>query len=184
MIVPHLKIMEPTKIALDLEEGYFGVRAAGVMLKEDKVLLFQPETFDFWTFPGGGVHLHETLPDAIEREWFEETGFEVEVKRLLYILESFFTFEENEIFQAKTSEGRIHGYGFCFLVEPKEKEGVWLEEEFYGEEDVQYQGRNLKITLKWFERSELDNINLVPPCLIKALQTIPDTPVHIVDREY
>ncbi len=54
----------------------------GVMLKGNQVLLQQPETYDFWTLPGGGVHFHETLQDAVVREWYEETGFEIEVKRL------------------------------------------------------------------------------------------------------
>jgi ADP-ribose pyrophosphatase YjhB (NUDIX family) len=180
----QLIIMEPIKIALDTDVGYFGVRAEGVMLKGNQVLLQQPETFDFWTFPGGGVHFHETLQEAIEREWYEETGFKVEAKRLLYIIENFFLFSEHELFQRQTSDARIHGYGFCFLVEPKENEGVWTEQEFYGEEDVPYQGRNLKITFRWFDRSKLDSINLVPLCLKQALNTIPDTPLHIVSREY
>ncbi|MHA1908982.1 MAG: NUDIX hydrolase [Candidatus Thorarchaeota archaeon] len=175
--------MKPTKISFDTDVGTFGVRAEGVMLKGNQVLLHQPETFDFWTFPGGGVHFDETLQEALDREWFEETGFQVEVKRLLYIIENFFEFKGNDIFPTIPPKDRVHGYGFCFLVEPTENEGVWLEEEFYGQEDIEYQGRDLRITFRWFSRNELDSINLVPLCLKEALKTIPDYPVHIVDRD-
>ncbi|MFW9847736.1 MAG: NUDIX hydrolase [Candidatus Thorarchaeota archaeon] len=175
--------MKPTKILFNTDIGTFGVRAEGVMLKGNQVLLHQPETFDFWTFPGGGVHLHETLQETLVREWNEETGFDIEVKRLLYIIENFFIFKGNQVFPGYTADGRVHGYGFCFLVEPKETEGEWLNDEFYGQEDIPYQGRNLRITFRWFSPDELDSINLVPVCLKEALKNIPDQPIHIVDRE-
>lgn len=171
------------KVFFHTEEGSFGVRAEGVMLREGRVLLHQPETYDFWTFPGGGVHIHETSQQALEREWLEETGFAVEVKRLLYIIENFFVYEGNEQFPPFTEDGRVHGLGLCYLVEPIEEQGKWLREEFYGQEDIPYQGRDLKITFRWFAPDELDRINLVPICLKQALKSIPDYPVHIVNRE-
>lgn len=82
-----------------------------------------------------------------------------------------------------TEDGRVHGYGFCFLVEPKEKEGVWLKDEFFGQEDVPYQGRDLKLIFRWFEPKEFDAVNPVPVCLKQALKEIPDHPIHLVNRE-
>ena len=58
-----------------------------------------------------------------------------------------------------------------------------MEEEFYGHEDIEYQGRDLGITFRWFEPDELHGINLVPVCFKEALQIIPEFPVHIVYRE-
>jgi ADP-ribose pyrophosphatase YjhB (NUDIX family) len=163
------------------ESGFFGLRAEGVMIHNGRVLLHQPETLDLWTFPGGGVHLHETFEEALIREWLEETGFEIEVKRLLYVIENFFVGEETH-FPHKFRNKKIHGLSFCFLVEPTEI-GVWMEDEFYGQEDIQYQGRDLRITFRWFNSQELKMINLVPICLKEALQNIPEHPIHIVNRE-
>ncbi|HEY0952619.1 NUDIX hydrolase [Nocardioides sp.] len=39
-----------------------------------------------WTLPGGGVELHETPEDAVVREVAEETGYAVELVRLLGVL--------------------------------------------------------------------------------------------------
>lgn len=153
------------------------------MLHKGRILLHRPETFDFWTFLGGGVHLHETLEEAIKREWLEETGFEIEVKRLLYVIENFFYFEGNKEIPYGPRNQNVHVIGLCFLVEPVESEGIWLDDEFYGQEDIPYQGRDLKITFRWFEPTELDDINLVPVCLKQALKEIPDFPLHLVNRE-
>ena len=174
--------VEPTKILMQTEAGYFGIRAEGVMIHNGRVLLHQPETMDWWTFTGGGVHLHESFEEAIRREWLEETGFEIEVKRLLYVIENFFVSEATH-FPDKFANEKIHGLGLCFLVEPTEKEGVWMEDEFYGQEDIQHQGRDLRITFRWFNPQDLKKINLLPICLKEALQNIPEHPIHIVNRE-
>ncbi len=181
--VVSVMFMEPTKISFKTEAGHFGLRAEGLMLHKGRVLLHRPETFDFWTFPGGGVHLPETFEETLTREWLEETGFEVRVKRLLYVIENFFSFEGNEEIPYGPRNQRVHGIGLCFLVEPVEKDGVWLQDEFYGEEDVPYEGRYLKIAFRWFEPEELNDINLVPVCLKLALKQIPHHPIHLVNRE-
>jgi 8-oxo-dGTP diphosphatase len=36
-----------------------------------------------WTMPGGGVELHETVAEAAVREVREETGYEIELVRVL-----------------------------------------------------------------------------------------------------
>ena len=41
----------------------------------------------FWTPPGGGVHFGEALDEALRREVREETGLEVDVGPLRYVLD-------------------------------------------------------------------------------------------------
>ncbi len=45
------------------------------------------EDAPFWTPPGGGVEFGEGLEDALRREVTEETGVDVEVGRLVYVLD-------------------------------------------------------------------------------------------------
>lgn len=41
----------------------------------------------FWTPPGGGVEFGESLPEALQREVMEETGIDVGVASLRYVLD-------------------------------------------------------------------------------------------------
>jgi 8-oxo-dGTP pyrophosphatase MutT (NUDIX family) len=131
--------------------------------------------------PGGGIYLHETAADAAKREFMEEAGFEVEVHRLLCVLENFFIFKE-------TGE-KIHGYGFYFIVTPKESEGKWTQEEFQGQEeywDVKpgewkvTPGKTQPLLFKWFSPNELDTLNFQPAILKQMLKELPDNILHLV----
>jgi mutator protein MutT len=50
-----------------------------------QVLLLKSPRYQDWEFPGGQVEEGETIPCALEREVFEETGIVVKVKSLVGI---------------------------------------------------------------------------------------------------
>ena len=57
------------------------VAAGGLVTNsQGKVLLIKSPRFGDWEFPGGQVEEGETIPHALEREVFEETGIVVRVK--------------------------------------------------------------------------------------------------------
>lgn len=60
----------------------------GVLIKQDKILL--SKQWDGYDFPGGGVDIHETVEEALKREFFEETGIKVELLAPIYCETSFF----------------------------------------------------------------------------------------------
>lgn len=59
-----------------------------IVVQEGKVLLARQHLSqgqDFWIVPGGGLKKREGLLDCARREMAEETGFEIEPVRLLYL---------------------------------------------------------------------------------------------------
>ncbi len=72
------------------ENGYATpkVDARGVVFKDGGILLVR-ELMDGgkWTIPGGWVDVGESPREAVEREVLEESGYEVEAKKLLAVFD-------------------------------------------------------------------------------------------------
>jgi len=66
------------------------VRICGICAEEGKVLMVRHRMGDnrvFWAPPGGGLDYGETTEEALIREFQEETGLDVRVKRFLFVHE-------------------------------------------------------------------------------------------------
>lgn len=70
---------------------WFRYRAAAIILHDGCVLMAGNAREDYLYSVGGGVHHGETAEDAVQREVLEETGVPLEVDRLAFIHENFFT---------------------------------------------------------------------------------------------
>ena len=159
------------KIHIKLKEGSFWSRAAGVMMdNKRRVMLCRLDDEDVWVLPGGTIRCYETSKETIMREFLEETGLEIEVQRLLGVIENFFVFKDK----------KCHDIGFYYLVSPKEANHFCDQEVFIGQEERHTQDRSWKLIFKWFDSFNLENINLKPSILKKLLKELPDDPVHFI----
>lgn len=75
------------KSVLDLlaaEEGYATpkVDVRGAAFRDGKILLVREALDGGWTLPGGWADPHQSASEAVAREVFEESGFEVRVTKL------------------------------------------------------------------------------------------------------
>ena len=68
----------------------FRLRAAAIIIENNKVLFAHNDSDTYYYSVGGGVHLGETMEDAVLREVYEETGIHYEIERLAFIQENFF----------------------------------------------------------------------------------------------
>lgn len=86
-----------------LERKYpsYAMVGVGVLIKQDnRVLLtqrrYEPDT-GLWTLPGGLVELGEGIREAAKRETKEETGLDIEIERLLGVVDKIVQDEDGRI---------------------------------------------------------------------------------------
>lgn len=80
--------LDKEEFEVDADKLIFRPSVYGILIEDDKILL--SKQWDGYDFPGGGVEKNETLEQALEREFFEETGIKVEVGRVVHAATSFF----------------------------------------------------------------------------------------------
>lgn len=141
------------------------VRACGLLLDQDKVLLVQilspVSKKNIWTPPGGGVEPGESLKETVCREFLEETGLEVEAKRLVLI---------NELIEAP-----FHALEFFFEVERISGELKLGEDPEHKEDEQLLKG------LRFFSNEELETEEDVKPEFVKNVFKIlkEDLPIQV-----
>lgn len=66
------------------------IRAAGILVKDGKILLVRHEKNDksYWLVPGGGVDFGETVEQAVIREYQEEVGLPIKVGPMVLVHDS------------------------------------------------------------------------------------------------
>jgi 8-oxo-dGTP pyrophosphatase MutT (NUDIX family) len=148
----------------------FNYRIVGVAVHEGSVLLHQGEGENFWTFPGGRAEFGETAEQTLQREMKEEIGAEVEVVRLLWFAENFFTYAGSQ----------FHEIALYFLMRFSSASAHLLQaNSFQGHEE------GMKLTYQWFPRQAevLTGLPLLPAFLQIALQTLPESAQHVVQDD-
>lgn len=146
----------------------FNFRVGGILLSPDqkKILIHRKSDFDFYLLPGGRVEMLEDTKNAIVRELKEELDIDVEVDKLLYILENFFELN-----------GTIyHEISFNYLLKTTNEDIFKETEEFSGVEGEEYK-------FKWVNRNDLDSYNFKPEFVIDLLKDLPKETVHIIKDE-
>jgi mutator protein MutT len=89
------------------------VGVGAVVVRDSSVLLVRRRhepAKDLWSLPGGLIELGETAQDAVRREVMEETGINIQVERLLDVVDNIIRDDQGEI--------RFHYVLVEFLAEP------------------------------------------------------------------
>lgn len=78
-------------ISFRMDEEKFNYRVCGLILSDEKILAMHDERSPYYYLPGGRVKMGETAEQAVIREIKEELGILAEIKRPLWLNQSFFT---------------------------------------------------------------------------------------------
>jgi 8-oxo-dGTP pyrophosphatase MutT (NUDIX family) len=156
-------------IRFDQGNRRFNYRIVGVAIHNDSVLLHRADHEAFWTLPGGRAELGETAEQTITREMLEELGTDVDVDRLLWVVENFFEYEGV----------KYHELALYFLIHFRQGSTPLQSEAFDGVEG------GVLLRFRWFpvRPDALAALPLYPPFLPKGLTALPRSPVHVVDGD-
>lgn len=121
-------------------------RACGLLLRDKHILLSQirsPVTDELiWIPPGGGVELGESIEECLIREFHEETGLSINVGSFCFL---------NELIELP-----FHAIELYFRVY---EIGGTLKT---GSDPEHSPENQLLKNVQWFERNQLDKLNVVP----------------------
>ena len=78
-------------LTLDVGEEYrLNIRAGGIVIHNNKVLLHKNLNKDHYCLPGGRVEIGENSESTIKREIKEELGKEIDILEYVATIENFF----------------------------------------------------------------------------------------------
>lgn len=138
----------------------FNLRAAAVIVNENRVLAMSDERSPYFYLPGGKIALGETAEEAALRELREELGIEAKVVRPLYIAQSFFT-EEG-------SGENFHEICFYILIDCSDTDLVSRGKSFIIKE------RYHTLEFKWLDVADLENEYFYPTFLRERMKKLPE----------
>ena len=143
------------------------IRAAGVLLTAEWVLLHRRARETVWSLPGGRVELGESAAQALTRELAEELSLSIVCGRLVFVAENFFS-------HAGVQE---HEIGLYFL--------AWFAREALpAPGDPPFAGveHGKRLEFCWFKRSHVGTVALKPAFLVSALAKPELEFEHVVER--
>ena len=155
-------------ITFKTDYGKFNYRCAGLLIHKNKLLVMTDEYSPYYYLPGGRVTLHEVSTDTIVREIKEALDIEVEVTRLLFIVENLFTEEQ-------TNE-RYHEIGFYYLLNVLDLTTLPLDDEF-----TILENGERPLHFYWKRLEDIKDLHIYPVFIKEHILNLPPHPHHIIE---
>ena len=156
-------------IRFDQGRCRFNYRVVGVAIHDEMVLLHRAGSEPFWSLPGGRAEMGEAAEDTIRREMHEELSTDVEVRRLLWLVENFFDYDGLS----------YHELALYFLIRFPPGSRPLTQRAFEATDG------DTRLQFKWFPLDEevLSGLPLLPSFLTSSLSALPASMTHIVHRD-
>jgi len=140
----------------------FSLRVSGILILNNRILLQRVPADPGYAYPGGHVELGETTQDAVRREFMEEMGIHVVVKRLLWVGELFFSWDEK----------RCHQISYYYLVGLNGRSSLENQDKFFIYDALDK--NKIKLEFSWIDLADLDKITIYPTNTQAKLRNLSD----------
>ncbi|MCL2462594.1 MAG: NUDIX hydrolase [Defluviitaleaceae bacterium] len=155
-------------ILFDLDGYTFSYRVAGILLRDEKILLQKPADDPGFAVPGGHVALGETNEQTLIREFKEEIGADISAGPLKWVAENFFTWRNKP----------CHQICLYYGVSLKDEAQIPLSGVFTGGEIAE--GRDFQIEFHWVPIDSLGEIEVYPANIAELMKRYNEGVQHFV----
>lgn len=151
-------------LTFEMKNNKLNVRAGGIIIHNNKVLLHKNAKEDHYALVGGRVKIGESSENTVKREMSEELGKEVEVKGYISTIENFFEMKDS----------KYHEIMFVYKVEFTNEEDKKIEHTLKNIEGKDY------LNYEWIDLEEIEKYKVLPVC-IKEILKENKFPVHKIN---
>lgn len=153
-------------ITVDICDYKLNVRAAGIIIHNNKILAHRNVNSDHYALLGGRVQIGESSSETVVREILEELGKLVEITGYIGTIENFFEMKGN----------KYHEIMFVHEIEFVDEEDKKIESTIKNIEGKDY------LQYEWLSLDEIDKYPLRPEMMKKVLKE-KNWPVHVVNDD-
>lgn len=151
-------------ITIDVENYKLNVRAAGIIIHNNKLLVHKNINKDHYALIGGRVKIGEDSKTTIQREIKEETGKDIEILKSIATIENFFEMKNS----------KYHEILFVYQVEFINEEDKKIEYSLENIEGKKYQ------KYVWLDMDKIDEYNILPVSIKKIIRN-KKFPIHAIN---
>lgn len=148
-------------ITINVEDYLLNVRASGIIIHDNKILLHKNINEEHYALIGGRVAIGESSEEALKREVMEEMGKEVDIIEGLTTVENFF----------QTKDSKYYEILFVHRLEFKDEDDKKILETIKNVEGKDY------LRYEWIDIDEIENYPLKPK-VIKDMLKNKSFPAH------
>ena len=153
-------------ITIDVEEYKLNVRAAGIIIHNNKVLTHRNTKSDHYALIGGRVEIGEDSETTLKREIMEEMGKEVEITGYISTIENFF----------KMNSQKYHEIMLVHKAEFKNEKDQKIEDTIKNIEGKDY------LVYEWIPLEKIDEYPIKPE-VVKEILKQGRFPIHKINKD-
>ena len=142
------------------------LRTVGVLVRDGKILVQRERNCKEYALPGGHVMIGETTEDGLVREYMEETGAAIRVKRLLWTEECFWEWNGRQ----------AHNIAFYYLIELLNRDDLPDIGGSFSHKD------NSNVLLEWIPMDCLSQITIYPTFIRQEIDCLDGPIKHFITR--
>jgi ADP-ribose pyrophosphatase YjhB (NUDIX family) len=158
-------------ILFNTNEFVFSYRVAGILIRDEKILLQKPKNDDGYSIPGGHVSFGETTSETLIREFREEMNADIKIEKLVMVGENFFPWGNKP----------CHQISMYYTIALCHEHQLPLDGTFQAQDD--FGNTRTDLDFSWIPLSKINHIKVYPTTIKNDLIVLPEQIKYFVYKQ-